>query len=131
MGLIETILIGTVPLVVGTLVTFFTTRKKYRAETATVQTQNSELSFEIYRKLLDDVNIRVQTLTDELRKKEEHFIERTTDYRIKIKDGEIEILKARERISILEEKVSYLSDVICLVSDCTKRIPPKKNKTKN
>ena len=67
--MVETILTATVPAAILALVTFFTTRRRHKAEVESIkaqnkatEVQNKDLAFEVYRKLLDDVNARMDQM---------------------------------------------------------------------
>ena len=113
--MIETILIAIVPSGILSLITYFTTKRKYKAESKGIEKVNDNLSQEIYRKLLDDVNNRIEKLTTEMRQNDKLYQEREVEYKRIIAD-------ANDKINKLESLVNRLTRQVCLVSSCASRV---------
>ena len=136
--MIETILTATVPAAILTIVAQLASRKKHRAEIESIkaqnkatEVQNKDLAFEVYRKLLDDVNARMDHMTVKYFKAEEHFLEQAVDYRRRNKEISDALIESNQRIVVLETKVEQLSHEKCLVLDCARRIHPRYLLTNN
>jgi|GEM_PF-5322601 len=113
--MLESLLTSLVPAVILSVVTFMTTKRKYQAESKGLEKVNDDLSQEIYRKLLDDVNNRIEKLTTEMRLNEQHYLAREVEYKNTIK-------AANEKINALESKINRLTRHVCLVSTCADRV---------
>jgi type III secretory pathway component EscR len=117
--MLETILIATVPTVVMSSIVAWVTsilqKKKYLAETVSVEQKNLQTQMETYEKFLDNTSERVNRMAFEFKEREQFFLEREAEYLEKIKNQDIRI----KNLEIRMEKMFYK---VCARQNCENRI---------
>jgi len=106
--MLETLLISTIPASVSLVLGYIFARNRNKAETKGIEKNNDDISYNIYRKLLDDVDKRVEKLTSII-----------SEYREKMVESDL-------KIKFLEEEVGRLKGWVCYNTQCLKR---KKNES--
>ena len=116
--MIETILIATIPTVVLSTISVWVTkiseRKKYLAETVSVEQTNLRSQMDTYEVFLNNTNERVSKVISESRLEREQYLEREKEYTVQINE-------LKKNMNKMEAEVQQLMLKVCTDSKCMDR----------
>lgn len=105
--------VGFLTTIIGTLLAHLITKRKYSAEVDRILIENIEKAFDLYKKLTEETESKVDSVI--------------TKYNI-IEQEKIEM---ENKIDILTKRIDELTAISCTINNCDKRKKIKKEKSIN